>query len=172
MKIKKMKIGFILPGLALTGGIKRIANLSRILSNKGHKITIYSKTEKYSTWWTDNEVPLKNPKSSLKDENDFLIFNNPCYTSYRLLKKSKAKYNIIYIVNNANPYKKEYQKWIDKNRKKRNLIIAGNKSLWRKNYETHNLPTYDFIGGINLEKYSPTQVKKDEDYFNIVIQGN
>ncbi len=178
-----MKISFIEPHLKLYGGIRRIIELSNRLTERGHDVTIFH-SDGSDCKWMKCIAKVKSYSEILDETHDVIIYNDLKPIDYKLVKKSKAKLKVFYVLE---LYDKELLKGFDPKsyppRDKRMLILK--KSLrspylklsnasWEKEWlkENMNIDSILLLGGVNTEMFHPIEVNKNPNEIRILCSGD
>lgn len=178
-----MKIGFVEPHLELTGGIRRIIELSNRLTARGHDVTIFH-SDGSDCRWMKCIAKIKSYDEVLKDEHDVIIFNDPNPIDYRLVKKANAKLKIFYVLRLYKNHLlkginlKIYLPWnvmtlIKKNLLKSSYLKLANSSwiyYWLK--KNMNINSRLLIGGVNTKLFYPIKVDKNFNEIRILCSGS
>jgi len=178
-----MKISFVEPHLEISGGIRRIIELSNRLTERGHDVTIFH-SDGNPCEWMKCIAKIKSYGEVLKEEHDVIIFNDPNPIDYKLVKKANAKLKIFYVLrlykNNllkgANP--KIYFPWnimtlIKKKSLQSSCLKLANSSwiyCWLK--ENMNIDSKLLIGGVNAEIFRPVKMDKNPNQIRILCLGS
>jgi len=186
-----MKISFLEPYLKLCGSIRRTIELVNRLTERGHDVTIFH-SDGSECKWIRCKAKIKSCDEVLDEEHDILIYNSSAF--YYLVKKSKAKIKVYYILGlcvhgldensllqkslfvRANPT--IYPPWnkdilLFKKSLQSPFLKLSNSSwtyYWLKKNMKINLRL--LIGGVNTEMFYPAKVEKKSDEIRILCSGD
>jgi len=178
-----MKISFVEPHLELTGGIRRIIELSNRLTERGHDVTIFH-SDGSDCRWMKCIAKIKSYDEVLKEEHDVIIFNDPNPIDYKLVKKANAKLKIFYVLRlykkhllkGINP--KIYFPWNVMTLIKKNLLqspylkLANSTWIYYWLKENMNIRSKLLIGGVNTKLFYPIKVDKYFNEIRILCSGS
>jgi len=178
-----MKIGFVEPHLKLYGGIRRIIELSNRLTERGHDVTIFH-SDGSPCEWMKCIAKIKDYKAVLKEEHDVIIYNDPNPIDYSLVKKTKAKLKVFYVLE---LYNKEllkrfnlkiYLPWNERMLFLKKSLCSPylklSNATWEKEWlkENMNIPSILLLGGVNFEMFHPIKKREDTGDFRILYSGD
>lgn len=173
-----MRIGFVEPHLLIYGGIRRIIELSNGLIELGHDVTIFH-SDGSPCEWMKCAAKVRPCDKVLNEVHDVLIYNDPVFTDYRLVKNSNAKLKVYYVLE---LYERDllkglnYKILLPSNRRifilklslhSPYLKLSNATWMYRWLKENLNVDSKLLIGGVNEALFHP--VKIDKKHRDIVI---
>ena len=178
-----VKISFVEPHLKLCSSVRRIIELSNLLTERGHDVTIFH-SDGSPCEWMKCIAKIKNYEAVLKEKHDVIIYNDPNSIDYKLVKKAKAKLKVFYILELYNKdLLKGFNLKIHLPRNDRMLTLKkclcspylklANSSwiyYWLK--DNMKIDSKLLIGGVNAEMFYPVEIEKNSDEIRILCSGD
>lgn len=161
-----MKFSFIEPHLKISGGIRRIVELSNHLVERGHKVTIYHPSGEKCRW-----LPCRalTKKLSLlpQDRHEILIYNYPPQNKYFTATPAKLK---IYYILHANHIVHNRKLILPTYRQPHVLKVACSQWVEKevRKYTGSRLPI--MYAGVNRQIFHPVPRRKKE--VDVVFYGS
>ena len=165
------KIALVHPAFKLSGGVKRMFTIAKLLRERGYEAVIYSNSRHMPAWSEHQDLEVRSLDASLRDAADCAIFFNPKHVPFRYLKRSPATHRVIYFLLNGGHYRRSYQRWINRTAHLPDVVLAGNNGRWRTHYDLKDKDDFDLIGGIDTDHFRPAANRSRNERFTILTQG-
>jgi glycosyltransferase involved in cell wall biosynthesis len=157
-----VKIGAILPHVAIFGGVRRYIELGNAFVSRGHTFTIHTPEGVPPDW-----LPFRGAVRRLAELSqtgyDIVITGSPELVGH--LDDASARVRVFYLQLEGIPDERRII------RSGKYLILVNSSGLARRVKRRYGIEPIDGIGGFNPELFHPATVEKQEGVLRVLCYG-